>query len=103
VIDDTSFIGEVLPSDGRTYMTPFMPGTTPTPMKPYVCVSTPPSRCLYVLNPSYVQDPNDPTTFPWFQGTGQVHTEVPVVRHSGSTVANMQTSRPQGYHGWPTV
>ncbi|KAI0246197.1 hypothetical protein BJV78DRAFT_1286662 [Lactifluus subvellereus] len=72
-------------SDDGTYGPSSMPGTPATPMKFY--------------------DPNDPTTFPGFQGAGQVHTEVPVVPYSGNTppVANMQISRPQGYHGFPTV
>ncbi|KAI0246208.1 hypothetical protein BJV78DRAFT_1256859 [Lactifluus subvellereus] len=60
-----------------------MPGTPASPMKLY--------------------DPNDPTTFPGFQGAGQVHTGVPVAPYGGNTLANMQTSRPQGYHGLPTA
>ncbi|KAI0250334.1 hypothetical protein BJV78DRAFT_1220006 [Lactifluus subvellereus] len=55
--------------------------------------------------PMKFYDPNDPTTFPWFQGAGQVHTKVPVAlnRDSGKTLTNVQNSRPQGYHGLPTV
>lgn len=69
--------------------TVFVPGTPVTPMKFY--------------------DPNDPTTFPGYQSvrtsTPDVH--VPVTPYDGSlngnTLAGMQTARPQGYHGLPTV
>ncbi|KAI9452878.1 hypothetical protein BJY52DRAFT_1291508, partial [Lactarius psammicola] len=69
--------------DGTSYM----PGTPVTPMKFY--------------------DPNDPSTFPGYQSvpsTPDVH--VPVAPYdaglNGNTLANMQTGRPQGYHGLPT-
>ncbi|KAI0250841.1 hypothetical protein BJV78DRAFT_1154793 [Lactifluus subvellereus] len=80
-----SLVGEVRPpgSDDGTHGPSSMPGTPATPMKLY--------------------DPNDPTTFPGFQGAGQVYTEVPVAPYSGNTQTNMQTSPPQGYHGFPTV
>ncbi|KAH9169670.1 hypothetical protein EDB89DRAFT_1449003 [Lactarius sanguifluus] len=70
--------------DGTTYV----PGTPITPMKFY--------------------DPSDPSTYPGYQSvpsTPDVH--VPVAPYEGSlngnTLANMQTARPQGYHGLPTV
>ena len=52
-----------------------------------------------------VQDPNDPTTFPWFQGADQVYTEVPLAppAYSGGILADMQTSPPREYHGLPIV
>ncbi|KAH9054540.1 hypothetical protein EDB87DRAFT_1580479 [Lactarius vividus] len=71
--------------DGTSYV----PGTPVTPMKFY--------------------DPNDPSTYPGYQSvpssTPDVH--VPVAPYEGSlngnTLASMQTTRPQGYHGLPTV
>ncbi|KAI0246488.1 hypothetical protein BJV78DRAFT_1254283 [Lactifluus subvellereus] len=62
-----------------------------------VCSQYPP------VSPPYVQHPNDPTTLPGFQGTGQVRTEVPVTPYSGNTQANIQTSPPPEYHGLLTV
>ncbi|KAH9973121.1 hypothetical protein BGW80DRAFT_1252422 [Lactifluus volemus] len=77
------------PEDG-SFMSPSLPMTPATPMKLY--------------------DPNDPTTFPGYQGTSPAlaaedYTEVPNV-YTGSTlatVASTQPSRPPGYHGLPTV
>ncbi|KAI0250868.1 hypothetical protein BJV78DRAFT_1282928 [Lactifluus subvellereus] len=58
-------------------------------------------------SPMKLYGPNDPTTFPEFQGAGQVHTElevpVTVQREVGNTLANIQTSSPQEYYGFPTV
>ncbi|KAI0250831.1 hypothetical protein BJV78DRAFT_1282904 [Lactifluus subvellereus] len=78
-------MGEVRPpgSDDGTYVPSSMPETPATPRKLY--------------------DPNDPTTFPGFQGAGQLHTEVPVAPYGGNTLTKVQTSPPQGYHGFPTV
>ncbi|KAF8491362.1 hypothetical protein F5888DRAFT_1736763 [Russula emetica] len=52
-------------------------------------------------------DPNDPTTFPGYQGALQspATSQGPVPSHcgTGNSQANVQTSRPQGYHGLPVV
>jgi hypothetical protein len=63
---------------------------------------------MFLYSPSflYVQDPDDPTTFPGYQGPDPVpkaHTQVPAVSNTGSTLVNMKTSQPQGHHGFPTV
>ncbi|KAH9973143.1 hypothetical protein BGW80DRAFT_286979 [Lactifluus volemus] len=75
------------PADDGAFMPPSLPTTPTTPIRLY--------------------DPNDPTTFPGYQGTfptpaAEVYTEVPNM-YIGSTVASTQPSRPQGYHGLPTV
>ena len=79
---------------------------TPTaiPMRLYVRPSMSPSRSVYVLMPflSYLQDPNDPTTFPGFQGP-QGAMASPNESENTPPTANMQTSWPQGYHGYPIV
>ncbi|KAH9973128.1 hypothetical protein BGW80DRAFT_286726 [Lactifluus volemus] len=56
----------------------------------------PPSLPTIPTTPMRLYDPNDPTTFPGYQGT------VPNM-YSGSTVASMQPSRRLGYQGLPTV
>ncbi|KAH9026641.1 hypothetical protein EDB84DRAFT_335745 [Lactarius hengduanensis] len=43
--------------------------------------------------PMKFYDPNDPSTFPEFQ----------CLQYDGKTPANAQDTRPQGYHGLPTV
>jgi len=80
-------MGELRPpvSDDRTYMAPPMPGTPGT-----------------LGTPMRLYDPSDPTTFPGFQGVGQIHAEVPTA-HSGNTLANIQTSPPPAYHSLPIV
>ncbi|KAH9005416.1 hypothetical protein EDB86DRAFT_1441566 [Lactarius hatsudake] len=70
--------------DGNSYV----PGTPVTPMKFY--------------------DPNDPSTYPGYQSVPSTpDVQVPVAPYEGSlngnTLASMQTTRPQGYHGLPTV
>ncbi|KAI0246494.1 hypothetical protein BJV78DRAFT_1254363 [Lactifluus subvellereus] len=54
-------------------------------------------------SPMKLYDPNDPTTFPGPQGTGQVRTEVPVAPYSGNTLAHIQTSPPPEYHSLPPL
>ncbi|KAH9955185.1 hypothetical protein BGW80DRAFT_1396314 [Lactifluus volemus] len=74
------------PTDGGAFVTPSLPETRALPMRLY--------------------DPDDPTTFPGYQGPDPVpkaHTQVPAVSNTGSTLVNMQTSQPPGYHGFPTV
>ncbi|KAI0250842.1 hypothetical protein BJV78DRAFT_1361936 [Lactifluus subvellereus] len=80
-----SLMGEVRPpgSDDGTYVPSSKPGTPATPMNFY--------------------DPNDPTTFPRFQGAGQVYTGVPVAPYSGNTLPNIQTSPPPEYHSLPII
>jgi hypothetical protein len=65
--------------------------------------------CYFLL--SY-KDPDDPTTFPGYQGgplSQVIPSQVPVSSDIGTrnTLANAQTSLPQagagGYHGHPTV
>jgi hypothetical protein len=52
------------------------------------------------------QNPNDPSTFPG-QGVPQTPATpqgpVPSLNGTGNSLATMQTSQPQGYHGLPTV
>jgi hypothetical protein len=58
-------------------------------------------------------DPNDPTTYPGYHSSPTTTPDVDVPNTfanmqqtgglGGNTLANMQTSRPQGYHGLPTV
>jgi len=75
-----------------------------------------------------IYDPNDPSTFPGYQGIPQTPASpqgtvpsfngyqgvpetptspplgtVPSFNGTGNSLATMQTSRPQGYHGLPTV
>ncbi|KAH9973122.1 hypothetical protein BGW80DRAFT_1560727 [Lactifluus volemus] len=82
-------MGEVQspPPDDGSFIPPPLPTTLTTPMRLY--------------------DPNDPTTFPVYQGiapapAAEVSTEAPNM-YAGSTVASTQPSQPQGYHGLPTV
>ncbi|KAI9436123.1 hypothetical protein F5148DRAFT_25456 [Russula earlei] len=84
------YMGQIQPSlaDEETVVPSSLPGTPVTPMKLY--------------------DPNDPTTFPGYQPVAQTlgaPMQVPVAPYvgTGNTLANMQISRPQGYHGLPTV
>jgi hypothetical protein len=100
-----------------------MPGTPVSPMRIYVRVSCPitsrVSVCAYrlrFLTHSFffdTQDPNDPSTFPGYQ-TPEYQAvpqapatppqgPVPSLNGTGNSLATMQTSRPQGYHGLPTV
>ena len=44
------------------------------------------------------QDSNDPSTFPEYHGVPQTP-----ATPQGNSLATMQTSRAQGYHGYPTV
>ncbi|KAF8465585.1 hypothetical protein DFH94DRAFT_782747 [Russula ochroleuca] len=57
--------------------------------------------------PMRLYDPSDPTTFPGYQGIPQspATPEGALPSHSGTgnSLATMQTSGPQGYHGLPTV
>jgi len=63
--------------------------------------------------PMRIYDPNDPSTFPGYQASeyqGVPQTPampsqgpVPSLNGTGNSLATMQTSRPQGYHGLPTV
>ncbi|KAI9452879.1 hypothetical protein BJY52DRAFT_892388 [Lactarius psammicola] len=59
--------------------------------------------------PMKFYNPNDPSTFPEFQSmqTSTVDVHVPIAPYNGgpngNTPANMQSMRPQGYHGLPTV
>ncbi|KAH9973135.1 hypothetical protein BGW80DRAFT_286847 [Lactifluus volemus] len=69
--------------------------------------SMPPSLPTAPTTPIRLYDPNDPTTFPGYQGTVPapvvgVYTDVPNM-YTGSTLASTQTSRQLGYHGLPTV
>jgi hypothetical protein len=60
-----------------------------------------------------IYNPNDPSTFPGYQGSGYQglpqspamppEGPVPSLNGTGNSLATMQTSRPQGYHGLPTV
>ncbi|KAH9973136.1 hypothetical protein BGW80DRAFT_286870 [Lactifluus volemus] len=89
-------------------------GGTPQPVMGQVQSSppddgafVPPSLPITPTTPIKLYDPNDPTTFPGYQGTipapaAGVYTEVPNM-YTGSTLASTQASRPQGYHGFPTV
>jgi hypothetical protein len=89
-------------------------GTSGAPMRLYVRAfipNPPPRSCMcssHVLSCVFffdTQDPNDPTTFPVYQGALQslATAQGPVPSHTvtGSTPANMQTSQPQGYQGIP--
>jgi hypothetical protein len=77
-----------------------MPGTPVTPLAP----ASP-------ATPMRLYDPNDPTTFPGgYQGVPQspampmaAQGSVPSLNGTGNSLATMQTSRQQGYHGLPTV
>ncbi|KAH9991388.1 hypothetical protein BJV77DRAFT_962867 [Russula vinacea] len=69
----------------------------------------PPSSCGSPVSMKFY-DPNDPTTFPMYQGRPQsqdIPSQVPMSLSigTGSTLGNTQTSLPQtmGYHGHPTV
>lgn len=66
------------------------------------------------VSPMRIYDPNDPSTFPGYEGSGYegvpqtpaTPPQGPVPSFNGTTnsLATMQTSRPQqGYHGLPTV
>jgi hypothetical protein len=65
------------------------------------------------VSPMRIYDPNDPSTFPGYQ-TPEYQAvpqapatppqgPVPSLNGTGNSLATMQTSRPQGYHGLPTV
>jgi hypothetical protein len=110
-----------------------IPGTPGATMRIYVSVSC---RCASMCRvrssyPFDTQDPNDPSTFPGYQGIPQTPAspqgtvpsfngyqgvpETPTspplgivpsfngTNGTGNSLATMQTSRPQGYHGLPTV
>jgi hypothetical protein len=93
-----------------------MPGTPVAPIW-NVRVSCPISRrasmcthCMRFLAYSFfdTQDPNYPSTFLGYQGVPQTPAmpsqgAVPSLNGTGNSLATMQTSRPQGYHGFPTV
>jgi hypothetical protein len=98
-----------------------MPGTPLSPMRIYVRVSCPlavallcvliPCGFLPILFFFDTQNPNDPSTFPGYQGPeyqGVPQTPatppqgpVPSANGTGNSLATMQTA--QGYHGLPTV
>ena len=93
-----------------------MPGTPLAPMRIYVRASCPiihrASMCAHRMR-FLTQNPDDPSTFPVYQGPGYQGVPqtpatppqgpVPSLNGTGNYLATMQTSRPQGYHGLPTV
>jgi hypothetical protein len=95
-----------------------MPGTPATPMRD-VRVSHPISRRAHIcahrmrfLAHSFfffdTQDPNYPSTLPGYQGVPQTpitppQGAIPSHNETGNSLATMQTSLPQGYHGLPIV
>lgn len=94
-----------------------MPGTPVAPMRFYVRVSCQVTRrasmCAhrmrFLIHSFFfdAQNPNDPSTFPGYQGVPQTPATpqgpVPSLNGTGNSLATMQTSQPQGYHGLPTV
>ncbi|KAH9964232.1 hypothetical protein BC827DRAFT_1266025 [Russula dissimulans] len=65
-----------------------------------------PSPSTTPVTPMRLYDPNDPTTFPGYQPSGEALAppgQVPISPYAGAgnTLANMQTAH--GYHGLPTV
>jgi hypothetical protein len=101
-----------------------VPGTPVSPMRIYVRVSCPitcrAAMCAHRMRFLILccccfdtQDPNDSSTFPGYQGPGYqgvpqspatpLQGPVPSLNGTGNSLATMQTSRPQGYHGLPTV
>ena len=108
-----------------------IPGTPGAPMRIYVRVSYSVTRCasscahrIQLPYPFDTQDPNDPATYPGYQGVPQTPISppqgsfyqgspqtpnsppqgaAPSFNGAGNSLATMQTSRPQGYHGLPTV
>ena len=86
VLDDSP-MSAVLSSDDDIYVTPFMPGTPPTPLRLYVRVSTPRSQCLYVLNPfpfllimyrTRTTQPHSPGSMEQVRHTFQAHRDITV-------------------------
>jgi hypothetical protein len=95
-----------------------MHGTPVAPMRFYVRVLCPITRrasmCAhrmrFLIHSFFffdAQNPNDPATFPGYQGVPQTPATpqgpVPSLNGTGNSLATMQTSQPQGYHGLPTV
>lgn len=87
---------------------------SPIKMRLYVRVFEPRMRPLCHFLPfTSTQDPNDPSTFPGYQGDRHTQDIPPQVTMSsniisGNTVSNTQTSLPhegraRGYHGLPIV
>ncbi|KAH9973130.1 hypothetical protein BGW80DRAFT_1560735 [Lactifluus volemus] len=69
---------------------------------PFVTPPLPDSRAPAIR----IYDPEDPSTFPWNQGTDPVlraDTQVPAPSNTGDTLADMATSPPPAYSGLPTV
>ena len=86
------------------HVTSLAPWTPGDPMTLYVriFIPDPPPRSSVLITCTIflffdTQDPNDPTTYPAYQGDLQSH------NGTRSNLANMQTSRPEGhgYHGFP--
>ena len=80
-------------------------------MRMYVRVFVSPLRSVRASSCNFFlssQNPNDPTTFPNLQAASYTPSASPRAIYgpqpgTGNTLANMQVTRPQGYHGLPTV
>ena len=100
-------------ADDSTYAGSTMPGTPVIPMKLYVClffrVHSAFSFLCMLMSATFfdTQDPSDPTTYPGYQGVPQSPDTpqgfAPSLNGNTNSLATMQTSRTQGYHGLPTV
>ena len=110
---DDGYTASSIPGTIGSSSMPGTPGTPVVPMRIYVRVSCPICALLcsliacafFAVLSFYTQDPNDPSTFPGYQGVLQTPTTpqgaMPSANGTGNTLSTMQTSR--GYHGLPTV
>jgi len=81
----------------------------PISLRASMCTST--HRMRFLVHSFFffdTQDPNYPSTFTGYQGVPQTPAApppgaLPSLNGSGNSLATMQTSRLQGYHGFPTV
>ncbi len=64
-----------------------------------VCVCSPRVLCCNLFD---TQDPNDPTTFPGYQGVPEPQS-LGTSPQGPDALVSLQTSQQPGYHGLPTV
>jgi hypothetical protein len=102
------------PMSGQGTVTSSLPETTTSLLRPYVCVfvASAPLMCTHVFHLCYnAQNPDDPATYPTYQGTSPPTTYNPIQSPSSSssrnlfTVATAPSSQGQGlvYNNLPVV
>ena len=96
-----------VPKSGQETVASYLPETTTPLMKPYVRVFVPSnSACTYsyvFLNP---QNPDDPTTYPEYQGAPNTRyspSPTPSPNRNLYTIASIPNSPAQGYRGLPII